>query len=88
MISFLAYILIAFIMARVIMLKDPYERLIAFVLFTVVFAAYLVVLYTQTGFLDFIGILILIGFLCLYIMRGGLKDFDAVFGLNMKNDDE
>lgn len=87
MIAMLAYILIAFVYAKVLMLKDAYERLIAFVLFTLVFTAYIVFHFTSTGQFEILGILIIVGFFALYVHRGFLTDFDTVFGLNKKGDD-
>lgn len=86
MIALLAYILIAFVYVRVLMLKDSYERLIAFVLFTLVFTAYLAFHFYSTGQLQIFGVIIIVGFFVLYVYRGFLKDFDTVFGLNKKND--
>ena len=74
MISALVYILIAFVLVKVVAIKDHIERLIAVCLFSLILLVYIGNLFTRTGDVDIWGILLLIGFLVLYMIRGGKND--------------
>lgn len=70
----LVYILIAFVLVKVVTIKDHIERLIAVCLFSVILLVYIGNLFMRTGDIDIWGILLLIGFLVLYMIRGGKND--------------
>ena len=82
MLGSLIYILLAFVLARAIVIKDPIERLTAVIIFSFVFFIYLLSPMFGYGSFDMLGMIILIGFIALYFIRGGYSDIIQLLNKN------